>query len=352
MVQTVEYWRETTQSYHAGKPGIAVLTHDSDYYGADPVTGRPVQLVFPVTFRGLVDDALRYIHATPAGRQILLALSGASAVSISPSGQGNSVASGPMALNVVAAELIPQSMIGANTQAALNRINVPLHAQSQWLTRAINTSPELLLDAVPGAGTGFFASLERARQYANQWALLVDPRYLRWSSSNEGYFNDQTLMGSLDASGYNIGITHHEVAGWIAGQPLPGRLTQRAKDHALVATLAALRAVSPSGSGSESSIGWNPYASNPLNLVRPPAIGLAHELVHAYYNGLGEQLGYDFGHPSTVLFEFLCVGLGPWDEELLSENGIRRNWFSHAAPLMPDADGQNKKAVPKRIKYL
>lgn len=352
MVQTVEYWRETTQSYYPGRPGIAVLTHDDDYYGADPVTGGPVELDFPATFRGLVHDALRYIYATPAGRQILQALSAASVVSISPSGQGNSVASGPEALNVVAAELIPRSRIGANTQAALNRINVPASAQSEWLKCAINGSPELLLDAVPGSGAGLFATLERVRQYVNQWALLVDPKYLRWSSTNEGYFNDQILMGSLDSSGYNIGINNDEVTNWIAGQPLPGRLSQRAKDHALVATLTALRSVSPPGNGSMSSIGWNPYASNPLNVTRPPAIGLAHELVHAYYNGLGEQLGYDFGHPSTVLFEFLCVGLGPWDEAPISENSIRRNWFSHAVPLMPAGDLQNKKAVPKRIKYL
>lgn len=352
MVQTVEYWRETTQTYHPGRPGIKVLTLDTDYYGADPVTGGPVQLVFPVTFRALVHDALRYIHATPAGRQIVMTLSAATAASISPSGEGNSVAAGPLALNLVAAELIPHSLIGANTRTALNRINVPAHAQSQWLTHVINSSPELLLDAVPGAGMGFFAGLERARQYANQWALLADRNYLRLSSSNEGYFNAQTLARSFDASGYNIGITNHEVAGWIAGQPLPGRLTPRAKNHALVATLAALRAVSPSGGGSESSIGWNPYASNPLNLSRPPAIGLAHELVHAYYNGLGEQLGYDFGHPSTVLFEFLCVGLGPWDEAAISENSIRRHWYSHAVPLMPPVDKQNRKAMPKRIKYV
>jgi len=353
MVQTVEYWRETDQSWHQGPPGIAVVTGDDNYIGNHPVTGVAQFMTFPATFRGLVGDALRYIHATPAGRHILLPLSAASVVSILPSQGGNTVATrGGGAMNLVAEELTPASMIGGVTQAALNRINVPHYAQASWLTHMINSSPELLLDAVPGAGTGFFARLEKARQYANQWGLLADRRYLRWTSSNEGYFNDQTLGRSLDAGGYNIGITLHEVAGWIAGNPLPARLSPRAQNHALVATLAALRDVSPSANGAESVIGWNPYASNPLNLSRPPAIGLAHELIHAYYSGLGQQLGRDFGHPSTVLFEFLCVGLGPWDEAPISENGIRRHWYSHAVPLMGPGEKQSRKAMPKRIKYL
>lgn len=353
MVQTVEYWRETDQSWQPGPPGIAVVTADDNYIGNHPVTGAAQFMTFPATFRGLVGNALRYIHATPAGRHILLPLSAASVVSILPSQGGNTVATrGGGAMNLVAEELTPASMIGGVTQTALNRINVPHYAQASWLTHMINSSPELLLDAVPGAGTGFFARLEKARQYANQWGLLADRRYLRWTSSNEGYFNDQTLGRSLDAGGYNIGITLHEVAGWIAGNPLPARLSQRAQNHALVATLAALRDVSPSANGAESVIGWNPYASNPLNLSRPPAIGLAHELIHAYYSGLGQQLGRDFGHPSTVLFEFLCVGLGPWDEAPISENGIRRHWYSHAVPLMGPGEKQSRKAMPKRIKYL
>ncbi|MDU9393345.1 M91 family zinc metallopeptidase [Pseudomonas sp. zfem002] len=352
MTQTIEYWRETDQAWHAGGPGIAVVTADDAYTGTDPQTGRAVFLDFPATFRGLVNDALRYIHATPAGRQILQQLSAASAASIVPALLGNSVKAADGALNLVAEELIPNSLIGGVTQAALNRLTIPAHAQPRWLAHVINSAQELLLDAVPGSGTGFWAGLEKARQYANQWTLLGDPRYARWSSSNEGYFNDQTVARSLDGRGYDIGITVHEVAAWIAGQPLPGRLSQRARNHALVATLAALRHVSPSGNGSASDIGWNPYPSNPLNLSRPAAIGLAHELVHAYYSGRGEQLGRDFGHPTTVLFEFLCVGLGPWDEAAISENGIRRHWYSHAVPLMPRGEKQSRKAMPKRIKYL
>ncbi|NNJ18953.1 hypothetical protein CSV86_029505 [Pseudomonas putida CSV86] len=166
-----------------------------------------------------------------------------------------------------------------------------------------------------------------------------------------GYFNDQTLGRSLDAGGYNIGITLHEVAGWIAGNPLPARLSPRAQNHALVATLAALRDVSPSANGAESVIGWNPYASNPLNLSRPPAIGLAHELIHAYYSGLGQQLGRDFGHPSTCCSSFSASGSGRGRSAYFGKRHSPALVFPCGA--VDGAGGEaESQAMPKRIKYL
>jgi hypothetical protein len=59
---------------------------------------------------------------------------------------------------------------------------------------------------------------------------------------------------------------------------------------------------------------------------RPPYIALAHELIHAYHNMRGEQPGHEVDADSTVLYEYLCVGLGPWENNPgypITENAIR-----------------------------
>ncbi|MBN0084618.1 hypothetical protein JTL67_34570, partial [Pseudomonas aeruginosa] len=129
----------------------------------------------------------------------------------------------PMALNQVAREIIVGTGPGPQTQIALNQTGIAPQAQTQWLTYVINSSPHWALDGVPGNGGGLYGYLERARQYANRWMLLFDHRYFRWSDSNEGYFNEQSYSGHFSISAHNIAITNHEVAAWLAGQPLPHR---------------------------------------------------------------------------------------------------------------------------------
>ncbi|MDF5988481.1 M91 family zinc metallopeptidase [Pseudomonas aeruginosa] len=205
---------------------------------------------------------------------------------------------------------------------------------------------------MPGNGGGLYGYLERARQYANRWMLLFDHRYFRWSDSNEGYFNEQSYSGHFGISAHNIAITNHEVAARLAGQPLPHRLSDAQQNHARLATIVALKDVSPPSAGCSAHVRWNPTATNPLNRIRPPAIGLAHELLHAYYSCRGAQPGYDDNHYSTVLFEYRCVGLGPWDEAPLSENALRKEWWSYACQQVPGSDPENRKAIGKRISYM
>lgn len=85
-----------------------------------------------------------------------------------------------------------------------------------------------------------------------------------------------------------------------------------------------------SGSGAHNSVCWNPGKSlskltTGRTVYRTPAIGLAHELVHAYHNALGTQLAWseDATHETGPLFEFLCVGIGPFKGENPTENEIR-----------------------------
>ncbi|WP_060853473.1 M91 family zinc metallopeptidase [Pseudomonas aeruginosa] len=355
MPRTIEYWRPTNGLYHATPPGIAVLTQDSDWEVLNEATGFYEESPYPSAFKGQVYRALNYINATPTGASLLWNLyTTNNFVDITPSSLGINVQSTnqPMALNQVAREIIVGTGPGPQTQIALNQTGIAPQAQTQWLTYVINSSPHWALDGVPGNGGGLYGYLERARQYANRWMLLFDHRYFRWSDSNEGYFNEQSYSGHFGISAHNIAITNHEVAAWLAGQPLPHRLSDAQQNHARLATIVALKDVSPPSAGCSAHVRWNPTATNPLNRIRPPAIGLAHELLHAYYSCRGAQPGYDDNHYSTVLFEYRCVGLGPWDEAPLSENALRKEWWSYACQQVPGSDPENRKAIGKRISYM
>lgn len=346
MAQTVEYWRPTTGNYHDQRPGIAVLTNDTNWHELNMDTGMYVAAPFPAGFRNQVRDALTYINRTPSGSQVLNGIMWSHhQVDITPTSLGNNVQSvnQPQAVNRVAQELLANGIPGANVAAAFGQLEVAPNVRAAWLGQAINTSPRWSLDRLPGLGRGFKAWLQSVRQYVNTWLL--------WSDSNEGYFRSQTLGRPWGVGAYNIGITTNEVQAWLNGNPLPPRLNQPPQQHAILATIVALRDGAPRNNGSSAHVRWNPSDNNPLNARRPPAIGLGHELIHAYFTCLGAQYGYDDGHYSTVLFEYRCVGLGPWDEFPQSENALRREWWTHAVPYIPVNDRRNRKAPPKRIKY-
>lgn len=52
---------------------------------------------------------------------------------------------------------------------------------------------------------------------------------------------------------------------------------------------------------------------------RPPEIGLAHELIHAYHNDTGLDIGDDIEEQRTV-------GLGPYIGTTITENDIRNDY--------------------------
>jgi hypothetical protein len=96
---------------------------------------------------------------------------------------------------------------------------------------------------------------------------------------------------------------------------------------------------------------YNP--ANEMNRERPPGVGLAHELVHAYFSARGEQPAQEQpgGNPPVVLFEFKCVGLGPWDGAAISENGIRSEWWRPLGRYCLAMDKQNRRLPSKREEY-
>jgi hypothetical protein len=115
-------------------------------------------------------------------------------------------------------------------------------------------------------------------------------------------------------------------------------------DRAKLAELVLAAALAPGalkGPGGDSQVCWSAESkaitlTNEQTLARPPYIALAHELIHAYHNIRGDQPGHEIDEDSTVLYEYLCVGLGPWDDHRyqFTENAIRAS-----------------AGLPKRVRY-
>lgn len=95
------------------------------------------------------------------------------------------------------------------------------------------------------------------------------------------------------------------------------------------------------GAGTSSKIGYNPtkeYISDDEWGARPPAIGLAHELIHAEQAAYGRMCAgkadndgrMDGGDPAKPLKadirELEAVGIPPQDGYQFSENKIRKEW--------------------------
>ncbi|HYL06106.1 MAG TPA: M91 family zinc metallopeptidase [Thermoanaerobaculia bacterium] len=349
MAQTIEYWRPATATYHAAGPGIKVVTDEDPYIVTNPRTGRSSFGTFPAGFRAAVADNLSYLNRTTDGNIVLTLLAANSAAGIGPGRIGNAAKAdnADPSLNAVAAELIGVGHPGAQTLAAIRRAigggGAAVAAEGRWLAHVINASPRWTLDQVPGQAGGFWSSLQGWRDWGTRLWL--------WNDTNVGYFNSQLWLSRWGTGGQDIGVTPAAMNAWLNGAALPARFAGGANyEHIVISTLVALAPHAADGTGSSSDISWHFEPGYQPNTLRPPAIGLGHELIHAYYSWRGQQLGRDRDHFSTVLFEYRCVGLGPWDEVGPSENTLRRQW-GMAVPHIPPLDAQNRMVPPKRIRY-
>lgn len=82
------------------------------------------------------------------------------------------------------------------------------------------------------------------------------------------------------------------------------------------------------GPGVATRINYDPQKSVVNGQARPPQVGLYHELVHAYYNAIGKQLGREDSlneGNGGRLFEAMAVGLGPFNTRPISENKFRQD---------------------------
>lgn len=86
------------------------------------------------------------------------------------------------------------------------------------------------------------------------------------------------------------------------------------------------------GSGSGSRINYDPTkelsCAGDKMAKRPPTIGLAHELCHAWRNATGQRLFDDANSCGLPDDEVMTTGFPPYQYEKYSENLFRANWGS------------------------
>ncbi len=84
------------------------------------------------------------------------------------------------------------------------------------------------------------------------------------------------------------------------------------------------------GIGTPSRIRYMPDVRESQNGERPPEVALFHELVHAYYNATGRQLGGEESlggeQMGARLFELMAMGLPPFEDRQFHENRLRDAW--------------------------
>jgi hypothetical protein len=117
-----------------------------------------------------------------------------------------------------------------------------------------------------------------------------------------------------------VDLTERLLDDWLDGTALPDR------DQMDILCLVLERWLR-NGSGANTLVSYDPHKVVVAGVHRPPQVALFHELVHAYYNAAGGQLGREDSVSEANggrLFELMAVGLPPFDTRPFSENQFRR----------------------------
>jgi hypothetical protein len=125
------------------------------------------------------------------------------------------------------------------------------------------------------------------------------------------------------------------------------------KQYFLMALIIALYNNTPANSGAGSYVYMNVVNAednqqgNPN--FRPPAIGLAHELMHAMHYAEGNATGITLYNFSTTAAELLFTGIGPFASQPVSENAVREQWNTIPAAVIDPSNVWNNPGL--RIIY-
>ena len=360
MPREYRYWR-TTGNLHLNPPGIRVADRDNaPHYVLNPMTARMDPGPFPEDFSRAVRDALNFIYGTAMGRALLNHLTRtAHRPTISPANFGNSIQLIGWNHAKPAAVELHQLQPGPATRTAIRHMvgQMRFLLGSDSIARNVRSTPLWSLDARPGhtdLAQLSWSQLVLQRKVTSYAQSLRDRLYrkaFQWDS-NEGYSEDQHYVSTKHGSTRGIYVTRDEIQNWLVGYTgLPRRLSQEEQRHVANVTMATIYKHAATGTGSAGSIDWRHQASYDLNALRPPAIGLAHELIHAYYASQGRNPGSHDSPPSVVLFEYICVGLGPFSTYNINENKLRSQWPTTHGNI-PLVDVQNRKNPPQRVSYL
>lgn len=142
------------------------------------------------------------------------------------------------------------------------------------------------------------------------------------------------IMGApkVMASVHTLGVdwvTTDMVEGWLAGTPqFPAPLNNAQAKQAHCIIISLLKDHLGSGAGAGARVNWSVaskfFTDTGGNLrKKTPYVSLGHELIHAWRNIWGTQVGHDIDTYTRVLYEWSCVGLGRWEGQMPSENSIR-----------------------------
>lgn len=353
------FWRTDGKLYSVG-PGIEILK--PQIIEIPDETGTKVTVIKPEPgFINYVKQCLNWLYRTRCGKTVLTTVASAGNCTIGSS-RGNSAGVGNMqaAMTTVAYEIAKGGKPGTNARAALKKTFAAYGARRRaltyrvsdksneyaWLASAVNAQPQWLLNREPGSDGGIKSYFQTARTMMNRWSPGL------WTSDpSGGHFDSELWMGPVGRSAAGLRLTTLEAQSWMQLGTLPVRLSSGLKDQLKLATIVALEEFSTPGSGSPSAVRFSYGKNDKFRSERPPAIALGHEVLHAYFSLLGKQPGIEFSHFSTVLFEFKCVGLGPWNEETNSENGLRKEWPMISPSISAKNYPYDRKNPGKRMRY-
>lgn len=300
------YWRGLDEPLGEKPPGFAILCNDtrskSNRNSGD----------LPINFKDQVIKNLNYISLTDAGKQLfteLLQKKTKIEIFPTPFARGNrtipysnSDVMGGMAQELRTFQSKPGDKTIAALAAAISSGKCLPGQEFQWLTAEINKMPLM------------------------------------------SFSSEESTVPFL-----NPPISVKDIEDWINGDTTNiSNLPTDIQEHIINATIATLFEFDTPNVGSGSVIFWNCFPDKPINSIRPPAIGLAHEFVHAYYNAKGVQPSYPDPDDNAVLGEYITIGLGPWKNEAVSENAIRKQW-SKILEKIPEDDEQNRKDPGLRL---
>lgn len=148
-------------------------------------------------------------------------------------------------------------------------------------------------------------------------AKLVDQTLPHW--------NGGTSPGPFGARGKGLvsaAKAKAQLDDWLAGNSMPD-------NDEMDILLLVLRTWLRPGPGVGTRINYDPKKTISGGQMRPPPIALVHELMHAYFNATGTQLGREDSIQEANggrLFELMSCGLRPFDTDTFGENQIRTVW--------------------------
>ena len=261
-----------------------------------------------------VDQALTLIYAVPTGQRLIEALIDPAvvpSVTIRRSVLGNNqcMGGGPHT-----ASRILEAYTAYNLNQFINLIKISLHwqhvgiglqAEADWLAHEIRNRPRYRLQGTPAFAPAMININANHILRWFTWEEMFPLPFINYGQ-NEPHPDEHDITNSI------LIITDHTQTRFPGlGSP---SVVQWNPDQ----TFITLTPEDPNAPGDMPNI----------EEARPPHIGLAHELIHAYHNRYGLQLGLpEMNHHTLVLYEYKCVGLGPWhpdaDAAAITENAIR-----------------------------